>query len=93
MAYKEEDRRAATTKGKYWGIFICWLLGNGCLFGFNSMLIILDYYMHLFPNYHSAKVITVAYQPFVLSTTWHSPIMRQRSILGCAFWQGTCCSS
>ncbi|CAO2188949.1 unnamed protein product, partial [Urochloa humidicola] len=61
--------RAATTKGKYWGIFICWLLGNGCLFGFNSMLIILDYYMHLFPNYHSAKVITVAYQPFVLSTT------------------------
>ncbi|OEL35426.1 Equilibrative nucleotide transporter 3 [Dichanthelium oligosanthes] len=49
MAYKEEDPRVAATKGKYWGIFICWLLGNGCLFGFNSMLIILDYYMYLFP--------------------------------------------
>ncbi|TVU06580.1 hypothetical protein EJB05_49801, partial [Eragrostis curvula] len=57
------------TKGKYWGIFICWLLGNGCLFGFNSMLTTLDYYMYLFPNYHPARIIFLTYQPFVLSTT------------------------
>ncbi|KAL5668101.1 hypothetical protein ACJX0J_020322, partial [Zea mays] len=39
----------AKTQGKYWGIFICWLLGNGCLFGFNEMLTIEDYYVYLFP--------------------------------------------
>jgi hypothetical protein len=30
-------------------IFICCLLGNECLFGFNSMLTIEDYYASLFP--------------------------------------------
>ncbi|TVU06611.1 hypothetical protein EJB05_49835, partial [Eragrostis curvula] len=69
MVHKEEDSSVATPKGKYWGIFICWLLGNGCLFGFNSMLTTLDYYMYLFPNYHPARIIFLTYQPFVLSTT------------------------
>ncbi|RLM62268.1 equilibrative nucleotide transporter 3-like [Panicum miliaceum] len=69
MENKEGDPRVAATKGKYWGIFICWLLGNGCLFGFNSMLMTIDYYMFLFPKYHPARIIFLTYQPFVLSTT------------------------
>ncbi|CAO1941616.1 unnamed protein product, partial [Urochloa humidicola] len=55
--------------GKYWGIFIFWLLGNGCLFGFNGMLTIEDYYTYLFLKYHSMRIITLTYQPFVLATT------------------------
>ncbi|KAF0905102.1 hypothetical protein E2562_000903 [Oryza meyeriana var. granulata] len=61
--------KAPDTGGKHWGILICWLLGNGCLFGFNSMLTIEDYYTYLFPNYHPTRVVTLTYQPFVLSTT------------------------
>ncbi|KAI5412824.1 hypothetical protein KIW84_057446 [Lathyrus oleraceus] len=36
-------------KGKYVAIVVCWLLGNGCLFPWNSMLTIEDYYIYLFP--------------------------------------------
>ncbi|KAL6909755.1 hypothetical protein ACP4OV_001414 [Aristida adscensionis] len=54
-------------QGKYLGIFICWLLGNGCLIGFNSMLTTEDYFVYLFPNYHPTRVITLAYQPSVLT--------------------------
>lgn len=36
-------------KGKYGAMIICWLLGNGCLFSWNSMLTIEDYYGYLFP--------------------------------------------
>ncbi|RLM60833.1 equilibrative nucleotide transporter 3-like [Panicum miliaceum] len=69
MAYKEEDPRVGTTKGKYWGIFICWLLGNGCLFGFNSMLIILDYYMYLFPAKINTRLrILAGYMLFFMSS-------------------------
>lgn len=65
----DEEIGIAKTKGKYWGIFICWLLGNGCLFGFNGMLTIEDYYVYLFPRYHPTRIITLTYQPFVLATT------------------------
>ncbi|KAJ1291404.1 hypothetical protein BS78_02G312800 [Paspalum vaginatum] len=65
----DEDIGFAKTQGKYWGIFICWLLGNGCLFGFNGMLTIEDYYVYLFPKYHPTRIITLTYQPFVLATT------------------------
>ncbi|XP_052163529.1 equilibrative nucleotide transporter 3-like [Oryza glaberrima] len=65
----EDDHGLAKTKGKNWGIFICWLLGNGCLFGFNGMVTIEDYYVYLFPNYHPTRMITLVYQPFVLTTT------------------------
>ncbi|OEL33980.1 Equilibrative nucleotide transporter 3 [Dichanthelium oligosanthes] len=65
----DEDTGAAKTQGKYWGIFICWLLGNGSLFGFNGMLTIEDYYVYLFPKYHPTRIITLTYQPFVLTTT------------------------
>ena len=36
-------------KGKYAAMIVCWLLGNGCLFSWNSMLTIGDYYSYLFP--------------------------------------------
>ncbi|KAG6482190.1 hypothetical protein ZIOFF_054644 [Zingiber officinale] len=36
-------------KGRYLAILVCWLLGNGCLFSWNSMLTIQDYYSYLFP--------------------------------------------
>ncbi|PUZ72452.1 hypothetical protein GQ55_2G395700 [Panicum hallii var. hallii] len=69
MVYEKEDPSFAANQGKYCGIFICWLLGNGCLFGFNSMLTIEDYYIYLFPKYHPTRVVTLTYQPFVLATT------------------------
>ncbi|PKI35036.1 hypothetical protein CRG98_044551 [Punica granatum] len=47
---------------------VCWLLGNGCLFSWNSMLTIEDYYAYLFPDYHPSRVLTLVYQPFALIT-------------------------
>ncbi|GLT86997.1 hypothetical protein SLE2022_051020 [Rubroshorea leprosula] len=55
-------------EGKYAAILVCWLLGNGCLFPWNSMLTIVDYYGYLFPHYHPARVLTLVYQPFALGT-------------------------
>ncbi|PAN13627.2 hypothetical protein PAHAL_2G407900 [Panicum hallii] len=60
---------APQVKGKFLGIFICWLLGNGSLFAWNSMLTIEDYYGHLFPDYHPTRVLTLAYQPFAFGIT------------------------
>nr|DAD20740.1 TPA_asm: hypothetical protein HUJ06_022204 [Nelumbo nucifera] len=36
-------------KGETAAIIVCWLLGNGCLFSWNSMLTIEDYFVYLFP--------------------------------------------
>ncbi|KAG2646081.1 hypothetical protein PVAP13_2KG485400 [Panicum virgatum] len=69
MEYDGRDTGADKTEGKSWGIFICWVLGNGCLFGFNGMLTIEDYYTYIFPKYHPTRIITLTYQPFVLATT------------------------
>ncbi|PON88622.1 Equilibrative nucleoside transporter [Trema orientale] len=55
-------------EGKYAAMIVCWLLGNGCLFSWNSMLTIGDYYGDLFPRYHSSRVLTLVYQPFALGT-------------------------
>lgn len=55
-------------EGKYAAMVVCWLLGNGCLFSWNSMLTILDYYGYLFPRYHPARVLTLVYQPTALIT-------------------------
>nr|DAD23099.1 TPA_asm: hypothetical protein HUJ06_024562 [Nelumbo nucifera] len=55
-------------EGKITAIIVCWLLGNGCLFSWNSMLTIEDYYVYLFPNYHPTRVLTLVYQPFALGT-------------------------
>ncbi|KAG4978442.1 hypothetical protein JHK86_037916 [Glycine max] len=55
-------------EGKYAAIVVCWLLGNGCLFSWNSMLTIEDYYGYLFPKYHPSRVLTLVYQPFAVGT-------------------------
>ncbi|RVW70848.1 Equilibrative nucleotide transporter 3 [Vitis vinifera] len=51
MSVHNENGNGAPTKveGKYAAIIVCWLLGNGCLFSWNSMLTIGDYYAYLFP--------------------------------------------
>ncbi|RLM86217.1 equilibrative nucleotide transporter 3-like [Panicum miliaceum] len=82
MVYEKEDPSFAANQGKYCGISICWLLGNGCLFGFNSMLTIEDYYIYLFQKYHPTRVVTLTYQPFVLATisifTYHEAKVNTR---------------
>ncbi|XP_004507231.1 equilibrative nucleotide transporter 3-like [Cicer arietinum] len=55
-------------QGKFVVIVVCWLLGNGCLFSWNSMLTIEDYYVSLFPKYHPSRVLTLVYQPFAFGT-------------------------
>lgn len=66
MATPHANVPPANLEGKYIAILVCWLLGNGCLFSWNSMLTIGDYYSYLFPKYHSARVLTLVYQPFAL---------------------------
>ncbi|XP_071714839.1 equilibrative nucleotide transporter 3-like [Rutidosis leptorrhynchoides] len=51
-------------QGKKTAMFVCWLLGIGCLFPWNSMLTIEDYYVNLFRDYHPSRVLTLVYQPF-----------------------------
>ncbi|KAI3440691.1 uncharacterized protein J3R85_003129 [Psidium guajava] len=63
-----DEERSPTNKGKYVAMVVCWLLGNGCLFSWNSMLTIEDYYVYLFPKYHPSRVLTLVYQPFALGT-------------------------
>ncbi|CAI8616040.1 unnamed protein product [Vicia faba] len=55
-------------EGKYAAIVICWFLGIGGLFAWNSMLTIVDYYIYLFPKYHPSRVLTIVYQPFAFGT-------------------------
>lgn len=70
MSVHNENGNGAPAKveGKYAAIIVCWLLGNGCLFSWNSMLTIGDYYAYLFPDYHPSRVLTLVYQPFALVT-------------------------
>ncbi|KAJ9171026.1 hypothetical protein P3X46_019079 [Hevea brasiliensis] len=55
-------------EGKFSAMVVCFLLGNGCLFSWNSMLTIEDYYGYLFPRYHPSRVLTLVYQPFAFLT-------------------------
>ncbi|KAL5581886.1 hypothetical protein UlMin_014328 [Ulmus minor] len=68
MKNLDENGGPAQIEGKYAAMVVCWLLGNGCLFSWNSMLTIEDYYVYLFPNYHPSRVLTLVYQPFALGT-------------------------
>jgi hypothetical protein len=36
-------------QGKTLGYLVCWLLGNGCLFSWNSLLTVEDYFETEFP--------------------------------------------
>ncbi|KAK7382488.1 hypothetical protein VNO80_01341 [Phaseolus coccineus] len=49
MANMVNGEISTQLEGKYAAIVVCWLLGNGCLFSWNSMLTIEDYYIYLFP--------------------------------------------
>uniref|UniRef100_A0A1D1ZAL0 Equilibrative nucleoside transporter 4 n=2 Tax=Anthurium amnicola TaxID=1678845 RepID=A0A1D1ZAL0_9ARAE len=75
-------------EGKYIAMVVCWLLGNGSLFSWNSMLTIEDYYGSLFPKYHPARVLTLVYQPFAFGTivilTYHEANIntRKRNLTG-----------
>ncbi|CAL5072168.1 unnamed protein product [Urochloa decumbens] len=88
MTNSKEDDSIPAVQGKYLGIFICWILGNGCLFGFNSILTIEDYFIYLFPKYHPTRVLTLTYQPFVLIIsavfTYHEAKVntRRRNLVG-----------
>ncbi|XP_022749073.1 equilibrative nucleotide transporter 3-like [Durio zibethinus] len=62
------DEASQRLEGKYAALVVCWLLGNGCLFSWNSMLTIEDYYGYLFPHYHPSRILTLVYQPFALGT-------------------------
>ncbi|GFP88942.1 equilibrative nucleotide transporter 3 [Phtheirospermum japonicum] len=55
-------------EGKFKAMVVCWFLGLGSLVSWNSMLTIGDYYYDLFPRYHPARVLTLVYQPFALTT-------------------------
>ncbi|KAK9156076.1 hypothetical protein Sjap_003556 [Stephania japonica] len=68
MRNTDENEVPVKLEGKFAAIAVCWLLGNGCLFSWNSMLTIEDYYSSLFPNYHPTRVLTLVYQPFALGT-------------------------
>ncbi|KAG0568465.1 hypothetical protein KC19_6G021100 [Ceratodon purpureus] len=61
----EED---LSQKGRTMGYLVCWLLGNGCLFSWNSLITIEDYFVIVFDDYHPARVFTLVYQPFALVT-------------------------
>ncbi|KAG9452795.1 hypothetical protein H6P81_005699 [Aristolochia fimbriata] len=67
--YTDGNASRGRVEGKLKAMAVCWLLGNGSLICWNSMLTIGDYYGYLFPNYHPTRVLTLAYQPFALGTT------------------------
>ncbi|KMZ58034.1 Equilibrative nucleotide transporter 3 [Zostera marina] len=69
MTFSSENPTvSAPREGKYVAMVICWVLGIGCLFPWNSMLTVEDYFSYLFPNYHPTRVLTLVYQPFALGT-------------------------
>lgn len=85
----DHDRDTPTRlEGKFTAMVVCWFLGIGCLFSWNSMLTIQDYYVNLFPKYHPSRVLTLVYQPFALGTlailTYHEANIntRKRNLFG-----------
>ncbi|XP_047306899.1 equilibrative nucleotide transporter 3-like [Impatiens glandulifera] len=68
MPLNDANDDSDKSKGKYVAIVVCWFLGIGCLFSWNSMLTIEDYYVALFPKYHPSRVLTLVYQPFAVGT-------------------------
>lgn len=67
-AMSDEKGMPTRLEGKFTATVVCWLLGIGCLFSWNSMLTIEDYYVNLYPDYHPSRVLTLVYQPFALIT-------------------------
>ncbi|XP_040367198.1 equilibrative nucleotide transporter 3 [Rosa chinensis] len=61
-----ESKTPPRLEGRYKAIAVCWVLGLGTLFAWNSVVTIGDYYYTLFPKYHPSRVLTLVYQPFAL---------------------------
>uniref|UniRef100_A0A7N0TJB4 Equilibrative nucleoside transporter n=1 Tax=Kalanchoe fedtschenkoi TaxID=63787 RepID=A0A7N0TJB4_KALFE len=55
-------------KGRCVLMILCWLLGTGSLFPWNSMLNVIDFYTDLFPKYHPSRVLSVVYSPIAFAT-------------------------
>lgn len=68
MIESDKDEANTGNKGKVSAMVVCWFLGVGSLFAWNSMLTIEDYYVTLFPNYHPTRILTLVYQPFAFVT-------------------------
>lgn len=68
FGHDELQNSPAQKQGRRGAYIVCWLLGIGSLFPWNSMLTIEDYYEAIFPRYHSSRVLTIVYQPFALIT-------------------------
>ncbi|EEC82260.1 hypothetical protein OsI_26455 [Oryza sativa Indica Group] len=92
MSLEVAGAGAPQAQGKFLGILVCWVLGNGSLFAWNSMLTIEDYYSILFPTYHPTRVLTIAYQPFAFGITciltYHEAKLntRKRNLIGFALF-------
>ncbi|KAL9664999.1 hypothetical protein QQ045_020408 [Rhodiola kirilowii] len=69
MAETEQNGAAAlNSEGSYVLMVICFILGNGCLFPWNSMLNVVDYYTKLFPKYHPSRTLSLVYSPVAFGT-------------------------
>ncbi|MCL7049853.1 hypothetical protein MKW94_020677 [Papaver nudicaule] len=81
---------------KFTAKIVCWLLGNGCIFSWISMLAIVHYYAILFPKYHPARVLPMIYQPFavaslVILTYYEANInSRKQNLLGYSLFFISC---
>ncbi|KAG0483902.1 hypothetical protein HPP92_011986 [Vanilla planifolia] len=69
MTFNSDDLAAVTKKARYFANFVCWLLGNGSLFAWSSMLTAVDYYSALFPKYHPARIFSGVYISFCFVTS------------------------
>lgn len=58
------SRSSYLKQGRFTALFITWLLGNGSLFAWNSMLTIGDYYAYLFPVRRNHFLIENGFLPF-----------------------------
>ncbi|KAH7532948.1 hypothetical protein FEM48_Zijuj04G0077600 [Ziziphus jujuba var. spinosa] len=63
MENLDENGPPARLEGKYGAMVVCWLLGNGCLFSWNSMLTIEDYYGYLFPRFSKQTISRILLCP------------------------------
>ncbi|EEF44522.1 nucleoside transporter, putative [Ricinus communis] len=75
MANLDGSSAPNNLEGKFSAMALCWLLGNGCLFSWNSMLTIEDYYSFLFPPFAFGTLSVLAYNEAKLNT-------RKRNLFG-----------
>lgn len=68
MTYGAGNELLVRNEGKFIATVVCWILGSGSLFAWNSMLTIEDYYANIFPNYHPTRILSLVYQPFAFVT-------------------------